>query len=493
MAFDYSSRDFDTIKNDLLLRAERVFPEWTDRDPSDFGMLFVDLWAYAADVIHYYIDRVAGEAFLPTATQRESVIALANLLDYIPKSRSSAFGTVTLQNDDLTNPYTVPPYTEFVARFDEKTYPVYTLNGGLIPASNTSVIDVLQGELFRDEILTTGSTGSGGQRYALLNRDVVPNSLVVSVFEDGVNPTDYTYVPRIISAATGDRVYTINTLPDRTTEVVFGTSLNGFIPPSGSRIQATYATSVGAAGNLPANSVVAFKAAPPPNISLIGSSALAGGVDEESIESLKRSIPTTIASQNRAVTRNDFVALALQVEGVSKATIEFTPGQSTGPSGPIGNASVTVFPQVARADYLTTGDTTQAVSPSTQAAVVSSLQPRALLGVDVVCASSITWEPIDVVVNVFVNERYVSNWVKRDVESAIAQLFAFENVFFGQRLTLGQLYRIIFNVPGVEYAVITTFDLAGDTAVQDDILIDPLRLPKRGSVVLNMSGGITTS
>ena len=55
--FDYTTRDFDTIRADMLARASAIMPEWTDRDPADFGMLMVDLWAHDADVMHYYIDR----------------------------------------------------------------------------------------------------------------------------------------------------------------------------------------------------------------------------------------------------------------------------------------------------------------------------------------------------------------------------------------------------------------------------------------------------
>jgi hypothetical protein len=55
-SFDYSSRDYSTIKSDLLARASRIAPEWTDRDPSDFGMVLVDLWSQMGDVLHYYVD-----------------------------------------------------------------------------------------------------------------------------------------------------------------------------------------------------------------------------------------------------------------------------------------------------------------------------------------------------------------------------------------------------------------------------------------------------
>ena len=61
-AFDYTSRDYNSIRADLLARASEVLPEWTSRDSSDFGILFVDLVAYMGDIFHYYLDEAAKES-----------------------------------------------------------------------------------------------------------------------------------------------------------------------------------------------------------------------------------------------------------------------------------------------------------------------------------------------------------------------------------------------------------------------------------------------
>lgn len=489
MAFDYSSRDYETIRADLLARASRSFPEWTERDPSDFGMLLVDLWAYMGDIMHYYIDRAAGEAFLSTATQRESVLALANLLDYVPRGRSSATATLTLENSTAAD-IVIDPLTEFVARYDNVTYSAYTLLGGTVTASSTATISIKEGTLYVDEVLTSAASGNVGQIYTLVNDSVDVNSLTVNVYEDGVNPVVYRRVNRLISAASGERVFVATVAADGFLNVQFGSLLNGFIPPTGARITATYATSVGSTGNLPSNSVTGFKGSAPTGIAINSCTAFSGGLDEESITSLRTSIPSVISAQNRAVTRNDFVSLATQVEDVSKATIAFTPSVSGASAG---NASVTVYPQGAVSDYLTTVDTSYTVPAAMQTNVVDFIQPLALLGVTVLCAPTVTWEPVKASITVVVNDRYVSNWVKTDVETAIDELFDFDNVFFGQRLTLGQLYRIVLNVPGVEYCTVTVFDLEANSGLQTNLLIDPLRLPKKGTITLTMSGGITTT
>jgi uncharacterized phage protein gp47/JayE len=152
-----------------------------------------------------------------------------------------------------------------------------------------------------------------------------------------------------------------------------------------------------------------------------------------------------------------------------------------------------VYAQTERADYLTTVDTDQTVTTTIKLDVVSYLQPKAMLGVTVIAADTVDWTPIDADVTVYVHERHVASWVESDVSAAIDELFAFDNIFFGQRLTLGQLYRIILNVDGVDYTTVEVFDEAGDTAVENSIVVDELSLPKKGSINLTMVGGITTS
>jgi hypothetical protein len=55
---------------------------WTSRSPRDFGIQFLDMWAYLGDILTFYQERIANEAYLRTATQRDSVLRLAAAIDY---------------------------------------------------------------------------------------------------------------------------------------------------------------------------------------------------------------------------------------------------------------------------------------------------------------------------------------------------------------------------------------------------------------------------
>ena len=54
----------------------------TSRRGDDYAITLSSLWAAVADVLAFYQERYANEAFLGTATRQESVARLAALLDY---------------------------------------------------------------------------------------------------------------------------------------------------------------------------------------------------------------------------------------------------------------------------------------------------------------------------------------------------------------------------------------------------------------------------
>ncbi|HZJ64910.1 MAG TPA: putative baseplate assembly protein [Kofleriaceae bacterium] len=79
---DYVTKDYDGFREGMLALIPQLMPNWSDRSESDFGVVLIELFAYVADILSYYQDRVANEAYLGTATQRRSVAELLRLIDY---------------------------------------------------------------------------------------------------------------------------------------------------------------------------------------------------------------------------------------------------------------------------------------------------------------------------------------------------------------------------------------------------------------------------
>jgi predicted phage baseplate assembly protein len=54
------------------------------RDPTDFSIALIDAWAVALDILTFYQERFANEAYLRTAVDQRSVLELAGLVGYVP-------------------------------------------------------------------------------------------------------------------------------------------------------------------------------------------------------------------------------------------------------------------------------------------------------------------------------------------------------------------------------------------------------------------------
>jgi predicted phage baseplate assembly protein len=72
---------------------------WTARGSDDYGIALVEMWAYVADVLTFYIERTANESFLRTATARESVRRLVGLLGYRPSPGLAAIADLAFVLD----------------------------------------------------------------------------------------------------------------------------------------------------------------------------------------------------------------------------------------------------------------------------------------------------------------------------------------------------------------------------------------------------------
>jgi hypothetical protein len=59
-------------------------------DSSDFSIALLDAWAVALDIVTFYQERFANEAFLRTAVDQRSVFELARLVGYVPSPGVSA-------------------------------------------------------------------------------------------------------------------------------------------------------------------------------------------------------------------------------------------------------------------------------------------------------------------------------------------------------------------------------------------------------------------
>ncbi|SAL80240.1 hypothetical protein AWB71_06074 [Caballeronia peredens] len=98
-AIVYRIGSFASFRETMLNRLARELPELTTRAGDDHGITLLELWAAVADVLTFYQERIANEAYLRTAVQRDSVRRLAALLDYHPRPGLSAEADIAFTLD----------------------------------------------------------------------------------------------------------------------------------------------------------------------------------------------------------------------------------------------------------------------------------------------------------------------------------------------------------------------------------------------------------
>lgn len=92
----YTSRDFSTIKEDLVDYAKRYYPDsYKDFTDASFGSLVLDTVSYVGDVLSYYLDYSVNESFLDTSIEFNNVRKHARALGYKYTGIPSSYGILT--------------------------------------------------------------------------------------------------------------------------------------------------------------------------------------------------------------------------------------------------------------------------------------------------------------------------------------------------------------------------------------------------------------
>lgn len=494
-SFDYTSRDYLSIRQDLLDRASSLIPEWSSRSSSDFGTVLVDLWAYMGDILHYYVDRAAAETYLGTAVNASSVRALANLFDYRPANQTSSIGLVTVSANDPnhSNTLVIPANTGFVAPATDNSPIVYftsTSSASMGPSISAVTIQVAEGKYESNEqpiqavTRTTYSNGTAGQRFNLRYTGVVVSSLVVNVAEGPTyngSPSNvqYLYTSNLSLVSADSKVFTVEIASDGVAQIIFGNGINGKIPANRAEVTVSYRRGQGSGGNISEGRINFFDAdSTVEGVSVTSSTATTGGTDFESIDSMKVNIPLMFRTQDRAVSLQDFKDLALRVPQVVKATCVAT------------GSNIMVYGLPDQPNYLSESSTSLTVPTFIKDQIVTYFAPRTLVGASVGAANAVTLTPVNITATVAITDNYVANWVGSAVSDAIDSFFTFDKVSFGQTLSIGSLYKAIQSIEGVEYVTITVFSTSG-SGTSNTLTAGSSALFRKGTVSLSTSGGIT--
>jgi hypothetical protein len=92
-SINYTSRDFDSIKNDLVNYAKKYYPDtYQDFSETGFGSLMLDTVSYVGDILSFYLDYQANESYLGSAIEYDNVVRHARQLGYRLNKSPSSYG-----------------------------------------------------------------------------------------------------------------------------------------------------------------------------------------------------------------------------------------------------------------------------------------------------------------------------------------------------------------------------------------------------------------
>jgi hypothetical protein len=93
---NYTSRDFESIREELENFAKRYYPNtYQDFNEASFGSLMIDTVAYVGDILSFYLDYQTNESFLDSAVEYSNVVRLARQLGYKQTTSPASYGVLT--------------------------------------------------------------------------------------------------------------------------------------------------------------------------------------------------------------------------------------------------------------------------------------------------------------------------------------------------------------------------------------------------------------
>lgn len=490
---DYTNKDYYSLRNALIARAQTRIPAWQGTDPNDFGVALIESMAYMGDMLSFYIDRTANEMSLETANQRSSILNLARMYGYIPSGYQSASTSIRFTNNSTVD-ITLPAETQLSGQYvsgesvinvifqteTDVTIPALTTmpdtTEGLVRAShgeNVSYLYPEEGGIAGE--LIGSSNGLPSQTFRLLENQVVDGSVRVFV-KRNTTFEEWEYVERLTDAGPTDAVFTTYLDADNFVYVVLGDGVSGRIPPQYADVKAQYVKGGGAEGRIPENTLTKVYRVPGVNDAAAIQSAITmthaaatGGLDPENTEVIRQVAPFALTAFDRAVTLNDYANLCLNSTRIGKAAAEAESFTSVTVyiAEAAENSAQDPYPGYNPTTYYTeyaAGTPEDALDgwESLKGEADAQLTGKTQIGVSYTLAPA-TFVPVQLDIKYTKLSQYTSSQVESAIKSVLETQFGYNQMSFGMTLYPEDIEYWLKLIPGVRNISVTNLDRAGGT------------------------------
>ena len=337
---NFTNLDFDQIKQSLkdYLQNNSNFTDY-DFEGSNLSSI-LDVLAYNTYITSYNANMVANEVFIDSATLRENVVSLARNIGYVPRSKKSARTKINF-SVDLSSISPSPssltlkagPVATSGGQFRGQSY-VFSIpedvTASVITDGDDKVaifdnLEIYEGTMLENVFVY--SSRNPNQKFILPNTGIDLDTLTVKVKPSTDSSVSVKYqrqdnlfeekTNQVISSSSN--IFFLQEVSGEQYELIFGDDVFGRALQDGNIVEATSIITSGADANGIINFTFAGRLTYTRNAVEInvtsGISLLtpllpsSGGESIESIDSVRKYAPQIYATQNRALSANDYEVL----------------------------------------------------------------------------------------------------------------------------------------------------------------------------------------
>tara|TARA_Y100001973_G_C5200290_1_gene337159 strand:- start:1183 stop:3114 length:1932 start_codon:yes stop_codon:yes gene_type:complete len=331
---NFANLDFDQIKITITdyLKSNSDFTDY-DFEGSNLSTI-IDVLAYNTYINSYNTNMVSNECFIDSATLRENVVALARNIGYLPRSRKSSRTKISFVVD-CRNVGVTPssltlrrgPVVTSGNQFGDQSF-VFSITEDKTVAVKDGFAEFFEVEVFEGTVVEQNyevDPTNIEQKFILENPGVDIDTLIVRVGTSDSTKIKYSLQDDLFNPVTGrtingsSNIYFLQEIADERYEVIFGDGIFGRKIRGNDKITTTYITTNAQAANGISDFTFSGRLTYTlgsqvfnitGGISLVTSDdPSSGGEEIESVDSVRKFAPQMFATQNRALTANDYEIL----------------------------------------------------------------------------------------------------------------------------------------------------------------------------------------
>ena len=333
---NYTNLDFDQIKKSLkdYLQNNSDFTDY-DFEGSNLSTI-LDVLAYNTYITSYNANMISNEVFIDSATLRENVVALARNIGYVPRSKKSSRTKVNF-SVNLSSVSPSPPNITLKKGPVASTGNQFRNQSFVFNIPEDKTVSIIDGiavfddlEIYEGTVIDqtfTYSSRNPFQKFILPNTGIDLDTLVVKVKPSSQSSvvTKYERHDNLFDNDTGttvngnSNIFFLQEVTSEQYELIFGDGIFGKKLQDGNVIEVSYIVTSGDSANGVNNFTYSGKLSYVRNsVEIVVTSGISfissrlpssGGENIEGVDSIRKYAPQIYATQNRALSANDYEIL----------------------------------------------------------------------------------------------------------------------------------------------------------------------------------------